>query len=125
VETERRIVNLAETCARQGSLMLAGMPLLVPPPASRPARGDKRRLAVIGLAVALVLAGVAAWSAVRPGSYGQSRAGCVTVTVPSSTGGAQLHECGSRARVMCLRAWQHSDRLSLLVRPGCRDAGLH
>jgi hypothetical protein len=125
LETERPIVNLAETCACPVRPMLAGMPLLAPPPPSGPVRGDKRRLAVIGLAIALVLAGVAAWSAIHPGSYGTSRAGCVTVTIPSSTGGALLHACGSRARVMCLRAWQHSDRLSLLTRPGCRAAGLH
>jgi hypothetical protein len=100
------------------------MPLLVPPTPDQPVRGDKRRLAVIGLAVALVLAGVAAWSAVRPGSYGQSRAGCVTVTIPSSTGGALLHQCGAQARHMCRRAAGRHDRLSLLVRPSCRSAGL-
>ncbi|HEX5189884.1 MAG TPA: hypothetical protein VFW16_10105 [Streptosporangiaceae bacterium] len=100
------------------------MPLLVPLSPAQPVHGEKRRLVVIGLAVALVLVGVAAWSAVRPGSYGQSRAGCVTVTIPSSTGGALLHECGARARHMCRSASGRHDRLSVLVRPSCRDAGL-
>lgn len=123
-KTAARIVNLRETCLRSRSPRLPAMPLLVPPPPAKPVRGDKRRLALIGLAVAIVLASVAAWSAVRPGSYGQSRAGCVTVTIPSSTGGALLHECGAGARHMCRSAAGRHDRLSLLIRPSCRRAGL-
>jgi hypothetical protein len=123
LETAAPIVNLRETFARPRSPKLRAMPLLLPPPA-QPVRGDKRRLAVIGLAVALILAGVAAWSAVRPGSYGQSRAGCVTVTIPSSTGGALMHGCGDNARDMCRNAFASHDRLSLLIRPSCRNAGL-
>ena len=100
------------------------MPLLAPPPPATPVRGDKRRLVVIVLAAALILAAVAAWSAAHPGAYGQSRAGCVSVTIPSSTGGALLHQCGARARVTCRGAFRHHDRLALLIRPACRAAGL-
>ena len=100
------------------------MPLLLPPPQSPPARGDKRRLAAIALAVIILFAGVAAWTAVHPGGYGRSRAGCVSVTIPSTTGGAMLHQCGSRAHAMCREASRHRDRLSLLIRPACRAAGL-
>jgi hypothetical protein len=118
------IVNLAETWAAAPSLRLRAMPLLVPPPPSGPVRGDKRRLVVIAAAVALVFAGVAVWSSAHPGSYGQSRAGCVTVTIPSATGGGLLHQCGAGARHMCRSAFRHRDRLSLLIRPPCRQAGL-
>jgi len=104
--------------------MLPDMPLLVSAPPPLPVRGSARRLAVIGLAIALVLAGAAAWSAVHPGSYDRPRAGCVTVTIPSSTGGALLHACGSRARAMCRHARRHDGRLAVLSRPGCRAAGL-
>jgi hypothetical protein len=100
------------------------MPLLAPPPVDSPARGDKRRLAVILASLVLVLGLVGAWAAVRPGSYGGSRAGCVTVTVPSSTGGGLLHECGARARALCEHALHHRDKLALLTRPQCRKAGL-
>ena len=100
------------------------MPLLTPPPPALPVRGEKRRLLVLALAVALVLAAVAAWTAVHPDAYGQARAGCVTVTIPSTTGGALLHRCGPQARVMCRAAFAHHDRLSLLTRPPCRAAGL-
>lgn len=124
LQTAARIVNLRETFGRPRSPRLRAMPLLVPPAPAQPVHGEKRRLAVIGLAVALVLAGVAAWSAVRPDSYSQSRAGCITVTIASSTGGALLHECGTRARHMCRSAFGRRDRLSLLIRPSCRGAGL-
>jgi len=99
------------------------MPLLTPPPA-QPVRGDKRRALALALAVALVLAAVALWTAVRPDAYSQARPGCVTVTIPSATGGALLHRCGPRARAMCRAAFAHHDRLSLLTRPPCRAAGL-
>ena len=118
------IVNLGETWAPARSLRLRPMPLLAPPPPSQPVRGDKRRLAVIAAVVALIFAGVAAWSSAHPGRYDQSRAGCVTVTIPSTTGGALLHQCGAGARQMCRSAFRHHDRLSLLIRPPCRQAGL-
>ncbi len=100
------------------------MPLLTSPPPSAPGRGDKRRLVVLALAVALAFAAVAAWTVAHPGSYGASRAGCITVTIPSSTGGALLHQCGMRARATCRDALRHHDRLSLLLRPACRRARL-
>ncbi|HEX9066202.1 MAG TPA: hypothetical protein VF843_13930 [Streptosporangiaceae bacterium] len=99
------------------------MPLLTPPPA-QPVRGDKRRLFVLTLAVMLVFAAVAGWTAVHPDAYSPARAGCVTVTIPSTTGGALLHRCGPQAKAMCRAAFAHRDRLSILTRPSCRAAGL-
>jgi len=101
------------------------MPLLAPYQETPPAgRSGKRKLAVIGATVAAVFGVAAALTAAHPGLYGQSRAGCVTVTIPSSTGGALLHDCGDSARALCRRAGQRSDRMSLLIRPACRQAGL-
>lgn len=100
------------------------MPLLAPPPIAASVRGDKRRLAIIVASVVLVLGLVGIWAAVRPGSYGGSRAGCVTVTVPSSTGGGLLHECGAGARALCRHAFTHHGKLAMLARPQCRKAGL-
>ena len=87
-------------------------------------RRDKRGLAIVGGLVLAVSAGVGIWTAVRPGEYGPSRDGCVTVTGASSTGGALVHACGSSAVAMCQAAFHHDDRLSLLTRPQCRQAGL-
>jgi len=100
------------------------MPLLVPYSQAPPRPGGKRRLAAIVVAVAVVFAGVAVLAAVHPGGYGQSRAGCVTVTIPSSTGGALLHACGAWARSLCRHALRDGDRMSRLIRPACRQAGL-
>jgi hypothetical protein len=64
------------------------------------------------------------WAAVRPGTYGSSKNGCITVTIPSSTGGALLHQCGQSARTTCQGAFAGSDKISLLIRPQCREAGI-
>jgi hypothetical protein len=100
------------------------MPPLTPPPPPAHVRDDKRRLIVLAIATALVSAGVATWSAADPDHYGRSGTGCISVTVPSTTGGALLHQCGARARVTCRGAFRHDDRLSMLIRPACRQARL-
>jgi hypothetical protein len=87
-------------------------------------RRDKRGIAIV-LGVLLAAAvGLGIWTAVRPGEYGPSRDGCVTVTEASSTGGALVHACGPAAVSMCRAAFQHDDKVSLLTRPQCRLAGL-
>ncbi len=94
------------------------------PPAEPLTRRDKRGIAVVGALVLAVAAGAGIWAGVHPGGYGRSQNGCVTVTAPSTTGGALLHECGAGARAMCHAAFTHDDKLSLLTRPQCRLAGL-
>jgi hypothetical protein len=94
------------------------------PPAEPLTRRDKRGIAIVAVLVLAVFAAVGIWAAVRPGGYGQSRDGCVTVTAPSSTGGGLLHACGASARAMCRSAFAQHDELSLLTRQQCRLAGL-
>ncbi len=94
------------------------------PPAEQATGRDKRRIVAVIAAVLLVLAAIAVWAAVRPGTYGGSKDGCITVTVPSSTGGGLLHQCGQSARATCERAFAGSDKISALTRPQCRAAGL-
>jgi hypothetical protein len=94
-------------------------------PAAEPMTGRDRRIVLVAVAALLaVLAAVGIWAAVRPGNYGSSRAGCITVTMPSSTGGALIHECGADAKAACARAFTGRDKISLLTRPQCRQAGL-
>jgi hypothetical protein len=94
-------------------------------PAAQPAtRRDKRIMIAAGAALVLVLAAVSVWAAVRPGNYGSSRDGCITVTIPSSTGGGLIHQCGGQARATCRHAFAATDKLTLLTRPQCRLAGL-
>ncbi|SRR6185437_1309676 len=94
-------------------------------PAAQPVtRRDRRVMLLAGAALLAVFAGVAIWAAVRPGAYGASRNGCITVNVPSSTGGGLLHGCGHQARAMCRTAYAGTDTTSRLTRAQCRLAGI-
>ena len=84
----------------------------------------KRILAIVGAGVILLLGGLGVWGALAPDTYAGSGHGCVSVTVPSSTGGATLHYCGSQARSFCRAAFRSQDQISLRARPQCVLAGL-
>ena len=94
------------------------------PPAEQITGRDKRKIAAVVVAVLLVLAAVAVWAGARPGSYGGSKDGCITVTLPSTTGGALLHQCGPAAKTTCQRAYAGNDKIAELTRPQCRLAGI-
>jgi hypothetical protein len=100
------------------------MPFASQPAAERVSSRDKRRIAAVVAAILLVLAAVAVWAAVRPGSYGTSRAGCITVTIPGSTGGQLIHQCGASARASCRHAYAGTSKIAMLTRPQCRLAGI-
>jgi hypothetical protein len=100
------------------------MPFASQPRAEQATPRDKRRILLVCALIVAVLVAVGIWAAVRPGAYGSSSNGCVTVNMPSSTGGALIHECGQAAKTMCARAFIASDKMSLLTRPQCRLAGL-
>ncbi|HXZ66643.1 MAG TPA: hypothetical protein VEH05_18030 [Streptosporangiaceae bacterium] len=100
------------------------MPFARIPAAERATGRDKRRIAAVLAAVALLLAAVAIWATVRPGAYDVSRNGCITVNLPSSMGGSLLHECGTEARAACQQAYAGTDAISRLTRPQCRLAGI-
>ena len=94
-------------------------------PASQPVtRRDRRVILLAGVVLVIIFAGVGIWAALRPGEYGASRNGCVTVNVPSSTGGALLHGCGARARAMCAAAYAGRGQAAALTRAQCRLAGI-
>ena len=79
-------------------------------------------LIVAVLAAAGVAIGV--WSAVSHDTYATSANGCVSVTVPSTTGGGTIHYCGTQAATFCRGAFANSDAVSLAARPQCVLAGL-
>jgi hypothetical protein len=84
----------------------------------------KRVFAIVAALVVLCLAGLGIWAAVAPDGYAGSANGCVSVTIPSSTGGATMHYCGAQARSFCQSAFSSSGAISLRARPQCRLAGL-
>jgi hypothetical protein len=94
------------------------------PGAGRLTARRKWILAIVGACVILALAGLGVWGALAPDTYAGSGHGCVSVTVPSSTGGATLHYCGSQARSFCRAAFRSQDQISLRARPQCVLAGL-
>ncbi|HEY3903475.1 MAG TPA: hypothetical protein VGM14_06210 [Streptosporangiaceae bacterium] len=100
------------------------MPFAAQPQAEPVTGRDKRRIVIVIAALVVVLAGVGIWAVLQPGSYGASKNGCITVTLPSTTGGALLHQCGADARATCRRAFAGSGKVAALTRPQCRLAGL-
>ena len=86
---------------------------------------QKRIFAITTVVVVALFGGLAAWGATAHDSYGTSGHGCVSVTVPNSTGGAVLHYCGSRAQSFCQASFRSRDQVSLRARPQCVLAGLN
>jgi uncharacterized membrane protein len=86
-------------------------------------RGKRIVYLVVGAVVAVGVA-IGVWSAVSSDSYATSANGCVSVTVPSATGGGLLHYCGTQARDFCRNSFAQSDAVSLAARPQCDLAGL-
>jgi hypothetical protein len=94
------------------------------PRAVRVSPRQKRIFAVASVVVVALFGGLAAWGATAHDTYGTSEHGCVSVTVPNSTGGAVLHYCGSQARTFCQASFRSGDQVSLRARPQCGLAGL-
>ena len=87
-------------------------------------RRQKRFMAAAGALLIAVIAGVSAWALSHPGKYDRSHAGCVTVNLPSSTGGGIEHQCGAAARAMCQDAFTRADGNALATQRQCRLAGI-
>src|ERR1700683_3467301 len=100
------------------------MPFPVQPQAEPTTGREQRRPIVVLVVVVIVLAGVGVWAAVRPGGYGASKDGCITVMLPSTTGGALMHQCGADARATFRHAFVATGKVAALTRPQCRLAGL-
>jgi hypothetical protein len=84
----------------------------------------KRIIYLIVAVVAAAGVAIGVWSAVSHDTYATSANGCVSVTIPSATGGGTIHYCGTQAVTFCRAAFAGSDALSLAARPQCVLAGL-
>jgi hypothetical protein len=100
------------------------MPFASIPQAEPVTRRDKRAIITVAAAIVAVLIGVGIYAAVRPGSYGASRDGCITVNLPSTMGGSLVHECGPKAASLCADAYAGHGLAPRLFRPQCRLAGI-
>jgi hypothetical protein len=101
---------------RLGSDQIEGALSLTP-------RGKRIVYLIVGVLAAVGLA-IGVWSAVSSDNYATSANGCVSLTVPSTTGGGTIHYCGAQAVTFCRAAFAGSDELSLAARPQCDLAGL-
>jgi hypothetical protein len=79
---------------------------------------------MIGVGALVIFATIGVWSGLHHGRYDQSRNGCINLSVVSSTGGAVIHACGSKARTICQTAYTHTDSQSRLTRAQCKLAGI-
>ena len=82
---------------------------------------------IVYLVVALVVAACAAigiWSAVAGDPLATSANGCVSVNIPSSTGGQIGHFCGAQAKALCRQAFASADATAVLEQRQCDLAGL-
>jgi hypothetical protein len=86
-------------------------------------RGKRIVYLVLGLVVA-ACAAVGIWSAVSSDPLATSANGCVSVTVPSTTGGEIAHYCGAQAKALCRQAFGKVDATSVAEQKQCVLAGL-
>jgi hypothetical protein len=82
-------------------------------------RRERTVVAVMLACVALAVAGLGAYALT---SGAPARADCITLTFASTTGGAEVHACGAKARSICAtRGAFHSVAGELKL--ACRRAG--
>jgi hypothetical protein len=80
------------------------------------------RLAVAGVAAALVLAALGLGIYAAAGGFAtKTQPGCIDVTFASTTGGAHLRACGARARDICASPQPYSE-IGESLRKACEHA---
>lgn len=86
-------------------------------------RGKRIVYLVLGLVVA-ACAAVGIWSAVSSDPLATSANGCVSVNIPSATGGQIGHFCGAQAKTLCRQAFAAADQTAVAEQEQCDLAGL-
>ena len=86
-------------------------------------RGKRIVYLVLGLVVAACTA-VGIWSAVTSDPLATSANGCVSVNIPSATGGQIGHFCGTQAKTLCRQAFAAADQTAVAEQKQCDLAGL-
>ena len=86
-------------------------------------RGKRMVYLVLGLVVA-ACAAVGIWSAVSSDPLATYANGCVSVNIPSSTGGQLGHFCGAQAKTLCRQAFAAADQTAIAEQKQCDLAGL-
>ncbi len=88
-------------------------------------RNERRGTVVLGAAVLLAGAGLGIWALAGGGSATTSQKGpCVSVDIPSSTGGGEVRQCGDDARTWCATEATGGGLVASEVKAACKRAGL-
>ena len=88
---------------------------------SEPLRWGRREKAVVAALLSAALLALVGLGAYALTSGAPARSDCVEVTFASTLGGAELHECGVRARSVC--ASGSFPHIARELREACRRAG--
>ena len=85
---------------------------------------QRKGIFVIGAVLVLVACGLGIWD-LAGGSSGPKQPGpCVSVVVPSATGGGTLEQCGSDARAWCITEAHAPGVVASQIEAACRRQGL-
>ena len=82
-------------------------------------RREKTTVAILACCVALALLGLGVFALTKGAP---ARADCIDLTFPSTLGGAQIHECGARARQTCATPGGLGPGLAQELRAACARA---
>jgi hypothetical protein len=77
-----------------------------------------------GLAAALLACALAVGIAAATSGSGKTAPGCVSIGVASTTGGAMMHVCGTKARRLCRGEVAVAGDVARDLPRACRRAGL-
>jgi hypothetical protein len=91
-------------------------------------RNERRGTVVLGAVVLLTGAGLGIWALAGGGSASgggsNAKGPCVSVDIPSSTGGGEVRQCGEDARKWCATEATGSGLVASEVKAACKHAGL-
>jgi len=89
------------------------------------ARHERTGAVVLAASVVIVGAGFGIWAAAGGGASGAKPEGpCVSFSVASSTGGAQITHCGKGVRAWCATEAAADNGFGYAAEAACRRAGL-
>jgi hypothetical protein len=89
---------------------------------SEPLRWGRRERTVAAVLVSCVVLALVGLGAFALTSGAPARAGCVNLTFASTLGGAEVHECGAKARGLCASPSAFHG-IAEQLRAACKHAG--
>jgi len=89
---------------------------------SEPLRWGRREKTVVAVVLSCAVLALVGLGAYALTSGAPARVGCISLTFASTLGGAQVHECGAKARSLCASPGAFR-AIAQEVRATCKRAG--